>query len=495
MAKGNNAGKKDQQKKKVTNPGQAPAVKVEKKPETKPAEKVEDAQEMTEEQMRVLAATDPGKLKQRMNTLSADSRILAFSLLEKTIVNPIDPALAFPLEVRKATNMLVAIGTLTTLMDHCANGDDTFAMLMQKTEYAALIECAKGAGYDIKLPEIKSLPVNEKGQVVIDAKKVKIGESEKKKLQAEQKIREGEKPELDPEKISSEEDLEKALKYMFVTNNRRITDILLEGIDFMKKFRMHEASLAENADEAKAKFENRTSGDWLDDLFGYVQPSVFFTGIGRGMANVTLVEKDPIHAFIIFRDAIKDKTTGMPILEDAEAAYCVKSIIKWYCNTHIDSNKKAIAELDPKKNASDIEKCNARIAELEKIIDYVTNPSADVVNELLNNIGSKWMSDGSTLTPECRHANTIFNTVCKSYYNEQLSTCDYKNLGENIQQYAGCIINLFRDPGSQIAIYKDANITKLEERSEEEKQKLTKEAKEAWANAKKAEKKESEKNA
>lgn len=491
MAKGNNAGKKDQQKKKVTNPGQAPAVKVEKKPETKPAEKVEDAQEMTEEQMRVLAATDPDKLKQRMNTLSADSRILAFSLLEKTIVNPIDPALAFPLEVRKATNMLVAIGTLTTLMDHCANGDDTFAMLMQKTEYAALIECAKGAGYDIKLPDIKALPVKENGQVVVEAKKVKIGKEEKQKLQQEKKIREGEKPELDPEKITSEEDLKKALEYMFATKSLRITDTLVEGIEFMKKFRLHEASLAENADEAKAKFENRTSGDWLDDLFSYVQPSVFFTGIGRGMANVILAEKNPIHAFVIFRDAVKDKETGNPVLDDQELAYCVKSIVKWYCTTNIDSNNKAIEGFDEKKNAKDIEACKHRIADLEEILTIITNPSANVVDTLLDNIGSYFTEDGSTLTPECAKANAIYNTVCKSYYGKQLSNADYANLDSNIQQYAGCILNLFRDAGSQLVNYKASSISELVERSEEEKKELVKQAKKDWEERKKA----SEKNA
>ena len=160
---------------------------------------------------------------------------------------------------------------------------------------------------------------------MIPANKVKVPDETKKKLQEEKKIREGEKPELDPEKITSEEDLTKALTYMFVQQKgTRLTSTLLEGVDFMKKFRMHEASLAENADEAKAKFESYNTGDWLDDLFKYVQPSVFFTGIGRGMAECTAIAKDPIHAFCIFRDAIKNKETGEPVLSDQEIAYCAK---------------------------------------------------------------------------------------------------------------------------------------------------------------------------
>lgn len=460
--------------------------------EKKPEKKVEEAQVMTEEQVRVMAGTDPDKLRQNIKTLSPDMKILAFSLLEKTVINPADPALAFPLEVRKTTNMLVAIGTVTTLMDHCANGDDSFALAMRQTDYAALIECAKGAGYDLKLPEIKALPVTDDGKVVVEAKKVKVGEAEKKKLQEEKKIREGEKPELDPEKITSEEDLKKALTYMFITQGgRRLTGTLTDGIEFMKKFRLHEASLAENADAAKAKFESYNSGDWLDDLFSYVQPSVFFTGIGRGMANVTVVEKNPIHAFVIFRDAVKDKETGNPVLSDQELAYCVKSIMKWYCNVAIASNKKSIEEFDAKKNAKDIEACKHRIADLEKAFEYFTNPSFDDVISLLENIGSKFTEDGSSLTPECQKANSIFNMVCKTYYGKQLSTADYKNLDTNIQQYAGCIINMFREAGSDDKNYAISNITELEERTAEEKEAIIKEAKKEWADRKKA----SEKNA
>lgn len=492
MAKGSQAAAKKEQQKKENKtpktPGNAPKVKVsEKKPEVKNEEKVEDAQTIQ------AAAMNPGKIlsNKRHGGLSPDATVQALDLAHRVFVEEKDPDLQFPKETAVKVNKIVAIGILCTLADHGANGDDSFATVLNTQAYPSLAAAAEDLGF--KIPDIKALPAGkEEGTVMIEANKVNVPADTKKKLQEEKKIREAEKPELDPEKITSEEDLNKALKYMFITQGgRRLTETLLDGIEFMKKFRMHEASLAENADEAKAKFENYNSGDWLDDLFAHVQPSVFFTGIGRGMANVTMVEKNPIHAFIIFRDAVKDKETGNPVLSDQELAYCVKSIVKWYCNTVIESNKKAIEGFDAKKNAKDIEACNVRIADLEKIIDFITNPSDEVVASLLDNIGSKFTSDGSTLTPECQRANTIFNTVCKSYYKKQLSTCDYKNLDVNIQQYAGCIINLFREAGTDIKTYSISNIGDLEERSAEEKEALAKEAKKAWA----AEKKNSEKNA
>lgn len=486
MGKSKQAAAKEQQKKEIKTPktpGKAPEVK---KPEENTEETVEEA--------RVIAtAMNPEKIlgNKRRGGLSPDATVQALDLARRVFVEEKDPDLQFPKETAIKVNKIVAVGILCTLADHSVNGNDSFAAVLQTQAYPSLASAAEDLGF--KIPDIKALPAGkEKGTVMLDSKEVKIPTEVQEKLKEEKKIREAEKPELDPEKITSEDDLKKALEYMFITQGgRRLTGTLVDGIDFMKKFRMHEASLAENANEAKAKFEKYNSGDWLDDLFSYVQPSVFFTGIGRGMANVTLVEKNPIHAFIIFRDAVKDKETGNPVLSDQELAYCVKSIIKWYCSTNIESNNKAIEGFDEKKNAKDIEACNNRINDLNTILDYITNPSAEIADTLLDNIGSHFNEDGSALTPKCTAANAVFNQICKSYYGKQMSTANYKNLDTNIQQYAGCILNMFRDAGSQAANYKIGNIVDLEERTEEEKKEILKQAKKDWDNRKR----DSEKNA
>lgn len=486
MGKSKQAAAKEQQKKEIKTPktpGKAPEVK---KPEEKIEKNVEEA--------RVIAtAMNPEKIlgNKRRGGLSPDATVQALDLAHRVFVEEKDPDLQFPKETAIKVNKIVAVGILCTLADHSVNGNDSFAAVLQTQAYPSLAAAAEDLGF--KIPDIKALPAGkEEGTVMLDSKEVKIPTEVQEKLKEEKKIREAEKPELDPEKITSEDDLKKALEYMFITQGgRRLTGTLVDGINFMKKFRMHEASLAENADEAKAKFETYNSGDWLDDLFHYVQPSVFFTGIGRGMANVTLVEKNPIHAFIIFRDAVKDKETGNPVLSDQELAYCVKSIVKWYCTTIIESNNKAIEGFDEKKNAKDIEVCNKRISDLNTILDYITNPSAEIADTLLDNIGSYFTEDKSTLTPECTAANAIFNQICKSYYGKQMSTADYKNLDINVQQYAGCILNMFRDAGSQLVNYKLSNIGELEERTAEEKEEILKQAKKDWADRKKA----SEKNA
>ena len=460
-----------------------------------PVTKVEgSAQEGEAEVVTLPMAADPNKLASRKHSgLSPDGQVQLLDLAHRVFVEEKDPDLQFPQAVRVNVNKIVAIGIMCSFADHAANGDNSFALVLQSQAYPTLSAAAKAIGFD--LPDVKSLPAGtEEGTVLLGTDKVEIPEETKEKLKQEKKIREGAKPELDPTKITAKEDVTKALEYMFLSSGgKRLPVLLTEAIDFMKQFRMHEASLAENAEEAKARFENYNSGDWLDDVFSYFRPPIFFAGIGRGMATVTSDKKNPIHAFIILRDAIKDKESGQPVLDDQETAYCARSIMKWYCNTNIDSNKKAIENLDPKKNKTEIEKCEAQIQHYNDILTYITSPSAQEVDAMLDNIGTDF-DDGGTLTQECQEANATFNRICKSYYGKQLSDADYKNLGKNVQEYGYHIINLFRSAGEKIMDHGLSNITDLEERSAEEREAMVKEAKKKWADRKAAKKEEEAKN-
>lgn len=441
-------------------------------------------------------AADPGKLMDRKKSgLSPDGQVQLLDLARRTFIEEKDPDLQFPQKVRIEVNKIVAVGIMCTFADHAVNGDNTFAMVLQSQAYPLLSAAAKDLG--IEIPDIKALPAGtEADEVIMSSENVKVSDETKQKLKEEKKIRESEQPEMDPEKIVSQEDVTKALEYMFCSSGgKRLPVLLAESIDFIKKFRMHQAESAENTEEAKARFANYNAGDWLDDVFSYFRPPVFFTGIGRGMATVAADKKNPIHSFIILRDALKDKESGNPILEDQDIAYCVKSIVKWFCNTNIESNQKAIENLDKDKNKSEIEKCEAQIQNYNNVLAYITNPSSEEVDNLLNNIGTVFDEGGAQLTKTCQDANATFNRICKTFYGKQLSSADYKNLDNNIQQYGGYILNLFRDPASQLANYKLSNITELEERSAEEREALAKEAKKAWAERKAKEKEEGSKNA
>lgn len=470
-------------------PKQAP--KAAPKVENHKSEEVE-----TPEVITVPQAAEVKNLTSRKHSgLSPDGQVRLLDLARRTFVEETDPELQFPQTVRKQVNDIVAIGIMCTFADHAANGDNTFAMVLQSQAYPTLSAAAKAIGFE--LPDVKLLPAGkEEGTVMLPSNQVSIPKDVKEKMKKEKEVREAEKPELDPEKLVSEEDVKKALEYMFVSSGgKRLPVLLTNAIEFMRKFRLHQAELAENTEEAKARFADYNSGDWLDDIFSYFMPPVFFMGIGRGMASVTDNEKSPIHAFTIFRDAIKDKESGEPVLDDQEIAHCVKSIVKWVCNTNIASNQKAIDNLDAKKNKTEIEKCEAQIQKYNDILAYITSPSSEEVDTLLDNMGTYFDEAGMQLATECQRANATFNRVCKTFYGKQLSDADYKNLATNVQQYAGYILNLFRDSGSQLASYKLANVTELEKRSDEEREQIVKEAKKAWVERKSKEKEEETKNA
>lgn len=492
MAKKTNNLTNKGQKKPVQAPKPAPEAVAPKKEEKKPETKKEEVVSPTVAAQ--VAMTDPKKLTDRRRSgLSPDGQVRLLDLARRTFVEETDPDFQFPKAVSVQVNRIVAAGILCAMADHAANGEDSFAVVLHTQAYPSLAKAAEDLGF--KLPDIKALPAaSGSDTVTLEAKEVKVPKETKEALKKEKEIREKEAPELDPTKITSKEDVTKALEYIFVANKKRIPTMLTTAIEFMKGFRLHEASLAENADEAKARFENYNSGDWLDDIFEHFQPSVFFAGIGRGMASVAASEKSPLHAFIIFRDAIKDKETGVPAFSDQEIAYCVKSIVKWVCNVNISSNEKAISGLDEKKNAKEIDACKKQIAYYNDVLEYITNPSGEEIETLLENIGTKYDA-GGTLTSECQKANSIFNKVCSSYYGKKLAYQDYKNLDVNIQQYAGCIINLFRAASSQLNNYSLSNITDLEERSDEEKQEFRKEELQKKNEQKAAAKKEETKNA
>ena len=96
---------------------------------------------------------------------------------------------------------------------------------------------------------------------------------------------------------------------------------------------------------------------------------------------------------------------------------------------------------------------------------------------MLENVGHHTIEGTDQYTDECARANRIVNVVGRSYYGKQLSPNDYKNLYTNIQQYAGCIVNLFRNPGAKSKVYDLSNIKELEEYTEEEKKANLKAAK------------------
>lgn len=454
------AKKTEKVKKAPKTPKAAPAV------DTKPQTKTAPQAAAKEEPVTVSKAADEKNLLNRAGSgLSMDGQVRLLDLAQRHFIDQHDPDLQYPQPTRIAMNRAIGAGILATLAEHAERGENQYAAILQTTAYPALEQAATDMG--IKLPKMSSLPAPE-GQpdaIVLTTDKIKVSKETKEQIKHEIEVKDSETPELDPTKITSEEDVTKALEYIFTaTKGKSLSQTVSEAIEFIKNFRINQAKQAENAEEAIKNYDSYNSGDWLDDIFRYFKPTVVFKGIGNGIITVATSEENPIHAFLILRDALKDRKTGKPTFSDVDIAYLAKSIAKWVGGALIESNQKAIDNLDPKTNATEIEACKSGIARYEKAISFFTNPSSDIISRFIE-------ADTEAAAKTVKH-------IVNSYYGVKTDISKYKNGMSNVKQHAGIILNYFADGGSENPNYCESNLSDLVEYTEEELAEIKKQKKE-----------------
>ena len=158
-------------------------------------------------------------------------------------------------------------------------------------------------------------------------------------------------------------------------------------------------------------------------------------------------------------------------------------MVTWSCNSQIAIAKKAIKDFEKlikaneeanktadkatqkvnnatiKKEKEEITKNEAIVTEMEAVINSVVNPSFDVVDHLIED----YKSENKESEPY-KLSHRIVSDIMKTYYSEYKD----KNLDEdvmlaNVQQYAGIIVNMFRDPLAQSISYTKANLVDMVE--------------------------------
>lgn len=396
-------------------------------------------------------------LKTTGSALDANHRVELLNLANDVFRKDPDAERKYSLEVRESMNTIIAAGVVAALADEAIYGNTTFGITLSNKLYPQLIAAANDMG--IKLPNIKALPQKE-GNVQINANAISISKETRETLKKEKEIEE-EKPELNPEKINSEDELIKALSYILITGpktGKSIKDTLVNAVDFMRIYRMKFADKAENSAEAKLKYDNRTMEDWLNDIFSFVKPTFLMHGIGRGLVSTIGLEKSPITAFCIFRNALTNKETNAVEWDDQSIADAIKSIVKFICKETIANENKGIENLD--KKTPDYDNI---VKKYQSSIDHYNNIVKDMINtdvSIIENLPKEYESKNETFVK-------IFGRIKNIFYPQETGTM-YKNIVSNIQQYAGYIINLFRDEGTKIMDYGIENVHTLEQYTEEE---------------------------
>lgn len=417
------------------------------------------------------------------SSLDANHRVDLLHLADDIFRKDPDAERKFSLEVRDGVNAIVAAGVVAAIADEAVYGNSTFSAVLNHTMYPQLVVAAKDMG--IALPNIKALPVDENGNVTVDSKEVKVSKEAKEKLTEEHAI-EDEKPELDPVKVASmsEEDLKKALQYLLIVGPKKtnIKNTLVSVVDFMRTYRMTMADKAENAAEAKLKYDDYTVDQWLMDAFSYVKPTFLLHGIGRGLITMASLDKSPISSFCILRKTLSDPETGQPVWDEQSIADAVKAIIYLVANNAIADEQKNLDALDKKaKDYKDVsEKYKNSIQHYKDILGYVTNPDPEIISSLIE----KMDKDKDPV------AIKIYGRIKDQYYPNS-ARGGFKNMDYNIVQHAGIICNMFKPLADQDETYAEINLHDLVAYTTEE----IKEMREAEAKAAAEAKKEEGKNA
>lgn len=359
-------------------------------------------------------------------------------------------------------NRITAIGQVALLANEIAFAQNPFAIRMRKSQLEAILEIAPLIGVEINE---KLLPAPDKNQEIeVSSKAIKVSSATKKQLKKENEVIDKKEPEMDVDKIATIEDMKTSLTYL-LSQRQNVFSNIEKAISLYVAWKVLNATKSGNKDEVE-KINTTSRTDILEEIINIVKEApIVIGGIGNFMYTATAYSKSPISAFCHFRNTSFDRKTGTPTVDDQLIADLTKALIIWATDIKIAENKKSIEAVtknievlktDETKNAAAIkdqteklETLNNNFSHFNDIIDYVKNPSSDVADNLLDEVSNK---DAAAMK--------TYKSILDSYYTGiDLATVDAVALKHNIQQYAGIITNMFRDPGATIKTYNESNIT------------------------------------
>ena len=395
------------------------------------------------------------------------------------VENPSQETIAGLSLLAQATILDIAIGEI-------ASTGSAMGRIIAANEgnYKALQAMALERG--VKLPDYKALPAPTEeqlraagivGLLPSETRVVKVEKKDVSKKAIEKKQKENEaiaKAVTNPAEITSAEQLKASLTAMLV---KPITE---EGmidrpdarvqrtIKFYRGYLTIQANKAENKQEAINKVKDMSRVQMLDEISNIVGPCPFaLTGTAYFLRKIANETGSPISAFCIYRRGAVPESNGA--IDDQYMADVVRILLIWSCNSRIAECNETITSMErvmknekgSNKVASEtaIRAAKTTIEELKDIITKVTDPSFDIVDNLIDNYNAE-----DTTTESYKLAHRIVANIMDTYYPEFKG----KNLDEdimlkNVQQRAGIIVNMFRDALTQSISYSESNLTDMVE--------------------------------
>lgn len=414
--------------------------------------------------------------------MTIDSKVLYFATMHDRYGKNVPEDLKDSPQIISGMNAIIDAMAVTIAVEEAVNNETIFHGIIQKNEkaYASLQLVAKE--YGVELPEMKALPAPTKEQLeaagmkeanpddkaVVTIDSSKVSKEAKEKIAKEKKVKES-NPAKTPEEVKDEKQLSAALTNIFIKGSAPMSRVK-ESIDFLKKYMTLQT---EDKDEI-AKIEAMSDKEILEKVKDIVGDCPYKdSGIAKFLRTCVTKSGTPIEAYCtLLRSAKNRKTDELESTPELIAA-AVRTYVIWSCEAVIKGAEKIIAseerqlkKLDPEKkeHKDGIAAINKNIDEKKVDIEYakevmnmVVNPGSDILEVLVDAYNDD------------KHENhvvavSIFDSILKTMYaNEDMTKYEAKCVEHNVVQYAGIIINLFRDPLSQLEGYSEGNMVELVE--------------------------------
>jgi hypothetical protein len=430
--------------------------------------------------------------------LSNDSKVTLANLVHEAWVKDEDYA-----SVRDGAIAIRDAFMGDVIVTSMIEGHDAFSWIIRKDEKKYLAVKAVLAEQGITLPEFKALPAPTEEQLklagnvenpeetrVVTVTAADVTEEAKDKKKKEKAL-EAANPTKNPAEVKDEKQLAASLSSLLTKSSDNIAVRIKTVINFYRGYLTIQANKAENKEEELKKVKEMSRTEMLEKIAEIVGPCPFaLDGHGKIFRNHFVKSGTIISPFCLYRRTAigADKDA----IDDAFLADVVKTVIIWSCNSAIanaqrnikeaerlikknndiikkneDSTDVTLAKTALRYNENQISAANAIIEQMNATITDLKNPSFDGIDTLVEDYNGT-----DDTKAEYKRAHLIVDNVVKTYYKDVDQTkVDKDAFLKNVQQRAGIIVNMFRDPLSQSIAYNEGNIVELTEKPAEEESK------------------------
>lgn len=266
-----------------------------------------------------------------------------------------------------------------------------------------------------------------------------------------------------PSKVENEAQLKSSLTAMLVKPVPNGKDTPFARVERTIKFYKGYLTLVANRNKDKEALEEtkeKSMAQLLDEISKIVGPCPFaISGTGSLLLKFTNDADSIVSPFCLLRRST-DAT------DEQYVADVTKIILIWSitskiseCEASIKVNTK-ITKDDSKDSKTKklaeaaITHNNTVIAELKDLLAKVSNPSHDAVDSLIDDYKSE-----NKESVKYKTSHRIVSDIMKTYYpDDDIKSLDVDVMLANVQQHAGIITNMFRDPLSQSITYSESNL-------------------------------------